>query len=301
MTGRIVDIKRFAVHDGPGIRTTVFLKGCTLACVWCHNPESISFAPELGYIEKKCIHCGECVSVCPDHAHTLIDGRHSFQRQLCKACGRCAEVCLGEALQYYGRAMTAEQVLALVLEDKEFYEASGGGLTLSGGEPLGQADFCAELLALAKQASIATAVDTSGAVPWSAFEKVLPVTDMMLFDIKLMNPLLHKEHTGSGNNLILENLSKLAGYGVPVEIRIPLVPGINDTDIFIDETGRFLRRLPNITAVKVLPYHAFARSKYAALAKPDTMPQADSPTDETLHRVARRLQQFGLHALSGKD
>ena len=300
MTGRIVDIKRFAVHDGPGIRTTVFLKGCSLACLWCHNPESISGRPELAYYEQKCIHCGSCVAACPVGAHSMENGRHVFDRSKCIGSGDCAQVCLGNALVFYGKEMTAAEVMAVILEDVSFYEHSGGGLTLSGGEPLLQHLFCREVLQLAKKQPLHTAIDTCGAVPWKNFESVIDLTDLFLFDVKHMNSEDHRRVTGSGNELILENLTRLSETGKAIEIRIPLVPGINDDDANIARTGQFLSRLKNITKVRVLPYHSFARSKYAALGKKDTMPDVASPSDEKLDQIVDQLTAYGVQAISGR-
>jgi len=301
VTGTVADIIRFATHDGPGIRTTVFLKGCGLSCIWCHNPETIACGPELGYVAKKCVGCGECARVCPEGAQRMEDGRHVFDRTRCVACGECAEVCLGNALLFYGREMTPEQLLATILEDRVFYQNTGGGVTVSGGEPLLQADFCAELLGMAKNEALHTAVDTCGMVPWEAFTAVLPVTDLFLYDIKQTDPALHKRDTGGDNELILENLRRLSECGAAIEIRVPLVPGINDDDRFIDAVGALLSGLGPIQAVKVLPFNPLAHSKYAALGKEDAMPQAAPPSDEELRRVAGRLRTFGLNALSGRD
>lgn len=285
MPARVASIIRFATQDGPGIRTTVFLKGCPLTCVWCHNPETISPAPELGYIARRCIGCGECARVCPQGAHTIADGHHSFDRDLCVACGACVEACLGNALTLYGRKMTAAEVLATVLEDRTFYEQSGGGMTLSGGEPLLQADFCAELLAMAKREGLHTAVDTCGMVPWEAFEAVLPVTNLFLFDLKQMDPELHRRYTGSDNAQILANLRRLSEAGAAIEIRIPLIPGVNDDERFLRAAGELLRGLEGIRAVRLLPFNALSHSKYEAVGREDTMPDASPPSDEALARA----------------
>ena len=301
MTGLVANILRFATHDGPGIRTTVFLKGCSLSCVWCHNPETMAPDPELGYVAQRCVGCGECARVCPRGAQRMVDGRHVFERARCTACGACAQVCLGDALVLYGRALSAAEVLAAVLEDRTFYANTGGGVTLSGGEPLLQPEFCAELLALARREGLHTAVDTCGMVPWEACAAVLPVTDLFLYDLKQTDPALHRRDTGSGNGLILENLRRLCECGAALEVRIPLVPGLNDDERFIDAAGALLSGLGGVRAVTVLPFNPLARSKYAALGKPETMPPTAPPPDEELRRVAGRLRSHGLNANSGRD
>lgn len=291
MTGRIVDIKRFAVHDGPGIRTTVFLKGCALRCAWCHNPESIFARPQLGFIAEKCIGCGECKKVCPT-------GRDP---EKCVLCGKCAEACLGQAIQFYGRTETAEEVMKTVLEDKIFYETSGGGLTVSGGEPLLQPEFCAELLKMAKDAGISAAVDTCGCVDFSAFRAVLPYTDIFLYDLKHTDSAEHKKYTGRGNELILENLRALDAAGKKIEIRIPLIPGINDGEANLNASGELLSGLANLTLVRVLPYHDYARSKYRSLGMTDTMPHVTPPDDAALKRAVDILRAHGVNAKSGRE
>lgn len=301
MTGSVADILRFATHDGPGIRTTVFLKGCPLSCVWCHNPETISASPELGYYETRCLGCGECARVCPQGAHRMEDGRHVFERTRCLARGRCAEVCLGHALVLYGREMTPEQVLATALEDRGFYQTTGGGITLSGGEPLLQPAFCAELLARARGEGLHTAVDTCGMVPWEAFAEVLPLTDLFLYDLKHADSAAHRRYTGAGNEVILANLSRLCGSGAAVEVRIPLIPGLNDDDRAIDAAGALLCELPYRPTVKILPFNPYPRSKYAAVGREHHLPGGAPTSDAELRRVAQRLRGLGLHAVSGRD
>ena len=279
---RVFEIKRFAVHDGDGIRTTVFFKGCPLKCVWCHNPEGIDFKPELAYYKDKCIGCSECTRICEQGAHVISNGVHEFVREKCIACGKCKEVCLGDALKHYGREMTADELVDILLEDKDFYDSSDGGVTLSGGECLAQADFCADLLKKLKTAGVNTAVDTCGFVKRDALDKVMPYTDVFLYDIKAFDEDVHTKCTGVGNELILDNLRYIDRAGKPVEIRIPYVPGYNDNQM--EKIAGFLQTLDNITRVRVLPYHNYAGSKYASLDMDNTLPDV-LPADDEISKV----------------
>lgn len=261
-TAIISDIKRFAVHDGDGIRTTVFFKGCPLKCVWCHNPESIGFKPQVAFYKNKCIGCGECK-------------REDFT----------TEQCLGEAKILYGKEMTVEDLLPLLLEDKDFYETSGGGVTLSGGECLCQADFCAELLKRLKEKGIHTAVDTCGFVPKESIDKVLPYTDIFLYDIKAIDEAVHVRCTGQSNRRILENLQYIDSFGKAIEVRIPYVPEYNADQT--EKIAAFLSSLNHVKAVKVLPYHNYAGSKYAALDMENTLPET-LPNEEEI-KVAEKV------------
>ena len=263
MKALICDIKRFAVHDGPGIRTTVFFKGCPLECVWCHNPESISFKPQTAFYRHKCIGCGAC-------------REEHFK----------AENCLGNARVLYGTEVTVEELLPKLLEDKDFYDTSGGGVTLSGGECLCQADFCAELLKRLKEEGVNTAVDTCGFVSQENLNKVIPYTDTFLYDVKAIDEAVHIRCTGQSNRVILENLRYLDGLGKTIEVRFPYVPGYNDDQV--DKIAEFLRPLKNIKAIKVLPYHNFAGSKYSALGMDNTLPK-ELPTEEALQIAEQKF------------
>lgn len=268
---KILDIKRFAVHDGDGIRTTVFFKGCPLKCVWCHNPEGINREKQLAYYQKKCVNCGKCVSVCEAGAHKMQQGVHVLDRTLCVLCGKCEENCLGKALRIYGQEMTVDELLPILLQDKHYYEISGGGVTLSGGECLLYPDYCEELLTRLKNEGIHTAIDTCGFVKREVLNKIIPVTDVFLYDIKAINETVHEKCTGQTNKQILDNLKYLDESGAKLEIRIPYVPGFNEEQIPM--IAEFLSSFQNIIRVRVLPYHNFAGSKYQALGLDTTMPE----------------------------
>ena len=280
----VSDIKRFAVHDGDGIRTTVFLKGCSLECVWCHNPEGLSFKPQLAYYENKCIHCGECVAACPNGAQMILNDVHVFDRERCIGCGVCASKCLGEALTFYGRKVTVEELLPVLLEDKDFYDTSGGGVTISGGECLCQADFCQELLKALKEQGIHTAVDTCGMVTKEALDKVIPYTDIFLYDIKAIDEDVHIKCTGYSNKLIIENIKYLDSLGKTIEVRIPYVPEYNDNQM--EKIAEFLKPLQSVKKVKVLPYHNYAGSKYEALGMENSLPLS-LPTEEEIMQAEK--------------
>jgi len=282
MKANIVDIKRFAVHDGPGIRTTLFFKGCPLHCLWCHNPESISPTPQLAYYSTKCVGCMSCVSVCPSCAHQDCKGEHLYDRTLCTACGACVAACPEQALTLFGWNATLDELLPLLLEDRAFYDTSGGGVTLSGGECLMQAEFCAELLARLKKHGIHTAVDTCGFVPRQSLDRVIPYTDLFLYDLKAAEEDVHIRCTGQSNRLILDNLNYLDRQGCKTEIRIPYVPGHNDDQMA--GIHSIISGLKHVTQVRVLPYHNYAGSKYSALGMPNTLP-ARLPNEEELRQA----------------
>ena len=291
----ICDIKHFSVQDGPGIRTTVFFKGCPLHCLWCHNPESIAPKPELGIFHDKCKLCGNCALVCS--CHKIINGTHEFDRKNCTACGKCSEICLYGALELYGREISLEDAVNAVLEDRDFYEESGGGVTVSGGEPLLQVDFNVEFLSALKKENINTAVDTCGQIPWSSFEKIIPFADMFLFDFKHVDSAKHKELTGCGNELITNNLIKLSESGKAIEIRMPLIPSLNCSDEDIHAAGAFLKDIRNIKVLKLLSYHAFASSKYKAIDRNNTLVDIKSPDSKFLEGLAEILRDYDLNVI----
>lgn len=289
MNVNIVEIKRFAAHDGDGIRTTVFFKGCPLKCLWCHNPETLSPKQQLAFYGHKCVMCGKCAEVCS--LHSLSSGTHTIDKEKCVLCGRCAEVCPQSAIEIFGTEMTVDEVCAALIKDKSFYDESGGGITLSGGECLLQSEACREILKEMKHCEINTAVDTCGFVAREAIDRVMPYTDTFLYDIKAIDVDVHKRCTGQPNGLILDNLMYIDKSGAKTEIRIPYVPGYNDNQI--DKTGSFLAQLKNIIGVRVLPYHNYAASKYAALGIEDTLPKT-LPSEAEISKAKDILKNYGI-------
>jgi pyruvate formate lyase activating enzyme len=265
--GLVTDIKRFAVHDGPGIRTTVFLKGCPLRCQWCHNPETIDPRPQVLYLPHKCIACGRCAAACPEH-HSVEGGRHVYTRaEGCPACFEAAAACPSGALAVAGRTMSVTEVMDEVRRDRPFYDESGGGLTLSGGEPTAQPDFALALLAAARAEGISTCLDTSGAGAWARLERFVPLVGVFLYDFKVADPESHRRLVGPDNRGILENLRRLAAAGARIHLRCPLVPGVNDDDGHLAAIARLAEDVPGIKEVHLLPYHAIGRGKWAAIGR----------------------------------
>ncbi len=262
-TARIFDIKRMAIHDGPGIRTTVFFKGCPLNCIWCHNPEGISSEKQLSFLPEKCVGCGKCAETCSGGAHVISGGKLCHDLDKCSACGMCGSVCRGRALRLYGYDVTVDELFEKLIRDEAFYKNSNGGVTLSGGECLLQADFCRDLLIKLKSAGIHTAIDTCGFVSRATLDKVVPYTDIFLYDVKAVNEDVHMACTGKSNKLILENLRYLDSIGKNIEVRVPVVPGYNDGEL--SAIYDVVSALRGDVRVKELKYHAFSASKWRAL------------------------------------
>lgn len=296
MNGSIFSIKRFAVHDGDGIRTTVFLKGCTLACRWCHNPEGISFQNELAFYANKCIGCGACLDRCPNGAISLADGKAVVDRERCNACGACVEACLFGARELFGEKVEVVALADELAADKAFFESSGGGVTVSGGECLAQSDFVVELLRELQKREISVAIDTCGFVSREALAKTLPYTDVYLYDLKAYAPDVHKKCTGQENGIVLENLAYLCDQGCRVQVRIPFVKGWNDGEI--KALANFMQGKRGIEKITVLRYHDMARSKYAALGIADTMPENITEKCD-VEAAVELLKSFGLPAVAG--
>ena len=289
ITGIISDIKRFAVHDGPGIRTTLFMKGCPLRCAWCHNPESLDIAPVLSYTEKLCENCGDCAAVCGQGCHGITPDGHGINRMACLRCGACVRACLPGALKIFGEEIEPTRAAELLLEDADFYIQSGGGATFSGGEPLMQPEFCAETMRILKACGVSIAVDTCGDVPWSAFEAVLPYTDLFLYDIKHTDADRLKQWTGGSAARIEGNLRELDRRGINSELRIPVVPGFNDDAATLRSIGTMAASFSNVTCVRLLAYHNLSGAKYAAVGLDDGMSATAPPTAERMTELKTEL------------
>lgn len=298
--GFIFDIRKYSVHDGPGIRTTVFLKGCPLDCWWCHNPESQSLEPEPMLRPNLCIVCGECISACPEGAIGQdASGLMTWDRARCTRCGECTQVCLAGAREMAGKALSVAAVLKVLEQDRLFYEESGGGVTFSGGEPLLQWRFLAELLRVCREQELHTALDTSGFASWEVFERILPDTNLVLYDLKHTDPALHLKYTGAPLEPILRNLERLAERGVPTWLRVPVVPGFNDDEDNLRRVGELAARLRNVRQVNLLAYHPTAAGKYERMGRAYRLPETRAPGELRMNHLAEILRGYGLEVKIG--
>lgn len=291
--GMVSRIQRFSTEDGPGIRTTVFLKGCNLHCAWCHNPETWSSSPQVLFYAGRCTNCGRCAAVCPAGAHTVTEGRRRFERERCLHCGRCVEACPSEALQREGQVMEAEDVLRILDEDVDFYRASGGGVTLSGGEPLLQPEFCASVAAGCRKRNISVIVDTAGDVPFAAFQRLLSFVDIWYVDLKGAVPENVVRYTGADLTHVLDNMTRLTAAGAAVTARVPVIPNYNDTE----EIGRamaVLLRQAGVTQAALLPFHRLGTAKYQALGYPYPYAGVLPPSKETMKGLERIFNELGV-------
>ena len=297
--GIVFDVKKYSVHDGPGIRTTVFLKGCPLNCWWCHNPESQSMERERIFHGSRCIQCGACLGACPqgaiawDGVGPVTDGAR------CSLCGACVEACYAEAREMVGQEMTVAQVMTEIERDVAFYDESGGGVTFSGGEPLAQPGFLLGLLEASKGREIHTALDTCGQAAWETLDRVRGYVDLFLYDLKVMDEARHKTYTGVSNRLILSNLVRLSELGHEIVLRVPVMPGINNDHESMARIGTFAAALPALLRVDLLPYHHTAAAKYERLGRVYPLAGMRPPSDEVMAEAGRILSGFDLEVKIG--
>lgn len=294
--GVIFNIQHYSIHDGPGIRTTVFLKGCPLRCFWCQNPESQVFHPILFFNGERCTGCGKCVEACPEHAIQISEGKSKTDRKRCHENGKCVDICPSEARSLMGQYTTAGDVFKDVSEDLLFYQNSAGGVTLSGGDPVAQPDFSASILKLCRHAGIHTAVDTCGCAEWKTLKQLLEHVDLVLYDFKHMCPDLHRQYTGVSNELILDNAKKIRReLNLPMLARVPILPGYNDSVENLKETAAFISsNLGNGTTVHILPYHRLGETKYERMEEPEKIISVQPPGDEHMEEIKVIFHSFDL-------
>ena len=290
--GAIFNIQYFCVHDGPGIRTTVFLKGCPMRCLWCHNPEGISAKKQLSFSAVKCIHCGACAAVCPV-VHTIADGKHSINRSACTVKGACAGACVTGALEMVGREATAGEIAGETLKERKYYKTSGGGVTISGGEPALQREFLLALVKILKKENVHVAMETGGYASYEVYNSVLPYIDLFLYDCKETDPARHREFTGVDNALILDNLRGLHDAKANILLRCPVIPGLNDRDDHFQGIAALAASLPNLIGVEILPYHKLAASKIERMGL-ESQEEYEQAPPEIQALWIEKLRGFGV-------
>lgn len=293
--GMVFDIQRFSIQDGPGIRTSVFLKGCPLKCIWCCNPESQRLGQELVHYEEKCIRCLKCIDSCPRKAIIFKDNRIKVDRKLCDLCKKCIDVCPQDAYSIIGKEVSVDSVMKEVLRDIPFYNNYGGGVTITGGEPSLQPEFSSEILKASKEEQINTAIETSGYASWRKLEMTLRYTDLVLFDLKVMSDELNKKLTGVSNQLILENLKKIDNLGMKIIIRIPFIPNQNDSEKNLKDMVIFLEGLKNQYSIDILPFHQYGRYKYRSLSRDYILQEMEPLHHEDVEWAASFLSSNGFN------
>jgi pyruvate formate lyase activating enzyme len=293
-SGVVFNVEKYAIQDGPGIRTTVFFKGCPLRCWWCHNPEGQSRSFELVFKPSRCIECGECIKSCNRQALAYVSKRVVVDRKRCTVCGACVRRCQSEALSIAGKKMSVEEVMRVIEKDIPFYDESEGGVTFSGGEPLLQPDFSEALIEECIKRGIDTALDTSGYAPPNIMDRFCRKVDLFLYDIKVMDDVKHRKYTGVSNRLILKNLQRIVKNGARAEISLPIIPLINDDEENIEKTGQFLALLKSIESVSLLPYHRMGVDKYKSLGKRYKLSETQTPSPEKMKMVKEKLEAFGF-------
>ena len=290
--GLVFDIKKYAIHDGPGIRTTVFFKGCPLQCQWCHNPESRKADVEFGFRNNRCLRCGQCVDACPHDAISLNGNYPVTDTEICRLCGECIDACLAGARQIIGRQMTVSEIMNEVEKDIIFYDQSDGGVTFSGGEPLMQPDFLLALLNQCRQKNIHTAVDTSCYAEPEVVESIVKKADLFLCDLKHMDNEMHERFTGEGNNLILDNVRLISQAGKKIIIRVPVIPGFNDDPANIEATGEFAASLQGVGRIDLLPFNRGGIEKSTRLTCDIESMQLETPDNEQMSLIAESLKKY---------
>jgi pyruvate formate lyase activating enzyme len=294
-SGTVFNIMRYSTQDGPGLRTTVFLKGCPLNCLWCHNPESIAFEREFVWRDERCLRCAACVDACPEHAVRIsLSGDLERDANRCTWCGACLERCGSEARTFFGEVRTVGEVMADMLKDRDFYEETGGGVTFSGGEPLAQVVFLEQLLQRCRDEEIHTTVDTSGAVPWRLWERLVPLVDLWLYDVKCIDEDLHRRFTGASNAVLLGNLRRLAATGAQITVRIPVIPGFNDEESDLAAIADFVNSVGGVKDIVLLPYHTTGAAKYELLGRDYALANVIPPSATDLGRA---LNIFAHHPI----
>lgn len=299
ITGNVFNIQGYCIHDGPGIRTNIFLKGCPLKCLWCQNPESQVMKPEVIYYADRCVTCGKCMAACSKGAIAANGQKMVTDKSICDCCGDCVQVCKAEARSVIGEKISVSQIYEKIVKDKIFYDSSGGGITITGGEPLAQPAFSAAILQECKKNGIHTAIETCGCARWEDIEKVMQYTDLVLYDIKQMDSDEHKRCTGKSNERILQNLTRISKeLQKPVIVRIPIVPGYNDSEENMHETGQFVKNgVPTCMEVNLLPYHSMGEAKREQMGKEPNDFKSRTPSEEELVKLKDIIASYGLKVI----